>query len=163
MEVNHTNPRTADLHETSQFYHFKYDKSDRKLHFLIKQIFKKIHRTGNQKLGLKFAVIEDFWYLKKCFLLKSKTKQHHAHFSIRLETKHYILQKSGLAYFVSVSKFKQLTSWQYQVIFRTVFLKVREVYFFEAMPMLRPIRSALGTNRVKYKDCATAISLNVSD
>jgi hypothetical protein len=29
--------------------------------------------------------------------------------------------------------------------------------------MLRPIRSALGTNRVKYKDCATAISLNVSD
>jgi hypothetical protein len=38
---------TADLHETSQFYYFKYDKSDRKLHFLIKQIFKKNHSTGN--------------------------------------------------------------------------------------------------------------------
>jgi hypothetical protein len=63
----------------------------------------------------------------------------HAHFWIRLKTKHYILQKSGLAYFVSVSKFKQLTSWQHQVIFRTVFLKVREVSFFEAMPILRPI------------------------
>jgi hypothetical protein len=38
---------TADLYETSQFYYFKYDKSDRKLHFLIKQIFKKNHCTGN--------------------------------------------------------------------------------------------------------------------
>jgi hypothetical protein len=38
---------TADLYETSQFYYFKYDQSDRKLHFLIKQIFKKIHCTGN--------------------------------------------------------------------------------------------------------------------
>ena len=42
---------TADLHETSQFYYFKYDKSDRKLHFLIKQIFKKIHCTGNSFIG----------------------------------------------------------------------------------------------------------------
>jgi hypothetical protein len=38
---------TGDLHETIQFYYFKYDKSDRKLHFLIKQLFKKIHSTGN--------------------------------------------------------------------------------------------------------------------
>jgi hypothetical protein len=38
---------TADLQETSQFYYFKYDKSDRKLHFFIKEIFLKICCTGN--------------------------------------------------------------------------------------------------------------------
>jgi hypothetical protein len=38
---------TTDLQETLRFYYFKYDKSDRKLYFFIKQIFKKIHSTGN--------------------------------------------------------------------------------------------------------------------